>query len=269
MTYTKKCAIGIEPIDKSIRYYSTYIDKAEQGTVHFASECFTKEFYDELADILCGIKHVFKDASASNSAIVLPSDLFVTDILMLPTMRAHSMKSAADAMISSLFADKSDITLQYDRIKSTDQSTVFRLSAVRKSLIADIRQSCARAGFAANICISAAEGLTCEVISTVQPAKDELFAVLDVNSGFTRLVFIYNSVPVAATTLQAGTDIAKELFCILQCSRRLKQLGECKTVLVSPSLPDLINPTANGIVIKPLELKNASYPELCGALRSI
>lgn len=268
MTYTRKCAIGIEPADKSIRYYSSCIDKAEQGTVHFVSECFTEAFYDELADVLCGIKHAFEDASASNSVIVLPSDVFVTDLLMLPTMRAHSMRSATDAMTDSLFADKSAVTVQCDRIKSTDQSTIFRLSAVRKSLISDIRQSCARAGFAANMCISAAEGLANEVLSRVQPAKDELFAVLDTACELTRLVFVYNSVPVAATTLQAGADTIKELLCILQYSKRLKQLGECKAVLVSPPT-DLPKQTANGIVFKPLELENALYPELCGALRRI
>lgn len=268
MTYTRKCAIGIEPTDKSIRYYSSYIDKAEQGTVHFVSECFTEAFYDELADILCGIKHIFEGVSASNSAIVLPSDVFVTDLLMFPTMRAYSMRSTADAMTDSLFADKNAVDMQCDRIKSTDQSTIFRLSAVRKSLISDIRRSCAKAGFAANKCISAAEGLANEVVCKIQPAKDELFAVLDTADGLTRLVFIYNSVPVAATTLQAGTDIAKELFCILQYSKRLKQLGECRSVLVSPPTNPPIQ-TASGIVFKPLELENTLYPELCGALRRI
>lgn len=207
---TLEPVIGLDPDGGMIHLYT--MEKGQRQVFHsLLGSCrakpFSEEYFVKLGSVLAQYRQNHPHRALQQVTVVLPDWAVMTDTVHLPALHKRAMASSLAASLRNLYGNGEDLHFNHAPVLQNKQAVTFAVTAVRKDLLAKLRQvfgehqiTVSRVTYAAAVAAGGA--------MTLEPRlKNGSFLLLELQEDRANIVFVAKGRTLGYYTLPFGSGI--------------------------------------------------------------
>ncbi len=202
-----KIIIGVDTASRCIkimRIPESGIKEAVVEYLPYQARPMDREFFANFERILAEHLAAFPSTQATAVYAVLPDSAIATDVVSVPSVKKSRMQSALNVEIENQYKNHLDLAIRSYVASTNKQYTLYRLTSVRKDLLASFYKSLSACKLYAKDTTYAANAAVNAVFALRPKNRTHSFIFVDIKEKSTTFSFVHKGKTVGFSSLPFG-----------------------------------------------------------------
>lgn len=191
-----------------IHFYMNGKDGSNTHTAAaFQSATMDEAFFNEFDQILGQYRQKYLDKPISSVSLLLPDNLFLTDMITIPNMGKKAVENSLGLVIGTVYKNKADLTYNTFQLTQTKQTELYGLVGARTELLKSFRNMCAKNGLNVQNITFVSNAMADGAMAINQKLRNATCLLLDIKENSARFAFLNKGRTLGAYSLPFGCNV--------------------------------------------------------------
>ena len=205
---TLNSAISIDTSAETVHFYYKAADGSfRHDTESYKAKPFSDEFFEKIKGVLKSYKGKNPSAPIQKSVLILPDDIFLTDVISVPFINKRALDNSLTLAINSIYGNANEISYNTYEIIQNKQIATYGLVGIKKPLMASINEAMTASQISPSGITFSANATANGALVLNPKLKSGSFLLLDLKRDSAKFVFVIKGRTMGFYTLPFGYAI--------------------------------------------------------------